>query len=84
MDYLGHTETLEEDLKTIVREINIRRPAQIPQLTLQDVNSNRNTERKHERRKYFDLYEKWGGCVKEVARNYEQDFDSLGFNQTMA
>lgn len=83
VDYLGHTEALEEDLRTIVQEINLRRPAQTPELTLQVEHSNENTGLRHEGRMYSDLYKKWRRCVSEVARNYEQDFLSLGYNQTV-
>lgn len=84
VDYIGHSETLEEDLLRVISEINSRKSTGIPELQVVDIHSNGNRPRSGlaDEEKYSDLYTKWDGCIPAVVRNYEQDFKLLGFNKT--
>lgn len=82
VDFVGETESLNEDLQTILDVINKNKAPHLPELTipgseLKKANSNDKSPDDYA----IALYEEYLSCLANVEENYSSDFQRLGYQR---
>ena len=77
VDFVGETEFLHEDLKTVLDEINKRKPSSLPDLKIPNHLSAKNAN--HRDHYAVSLYTEHPKCVQEVEEHFWMDFELLGY-----
>ena len=78
VDFVGETEFLHRDIKTVLDEINKRKPSSLPDLKIPDHLRTRNAN--HRDHYAVSLYTENPECVQEVEKHFRTDFELLGYN----
>eukprot|EP00210_Caulerpa_lentillifera_P004375 g4173.t1 len=82
VDYLGETETLEEDTYTIISEINRRRDPSLPPLKATIEKRNSHHKKTSSGNSYtVDLYKNNEQCLESVGEFFGRDFKLLGYDK---
>lgn len=85
VDYLGTTETLEEDVSNIIDELNRRKDENLPPLIKEIVRRNANSDRERLEKRGESLdenfYKTRKDCLNSVNHVYNKDFMLLGYEK---